>query len=139
MAFNFEFPYTDPNFYNDDWILNKMKELLSFMESMEVWKTEYEEAYEDYKKMLEDIENGTFPESIQKAFYNWMSEHAIDLVGKLVNLVIFNITDDGYFVAYIPQSWDEITFGTTGLDENIPLQPEYGHLVLSYEASTSAY
>ena len=50
MAFNFEFPYTDPNFYNDDWILNKMKELLSFMESMEVWKTEYEEAYEDYSE-----------------------------------------------------------------------------------------
>lgn len=139
MAFNFEFPYTDPNFYNDDWLLNKMKELLSFMESMEVWKTEYEEAYEDYKKMLEDIENGTFPESIQTAFYNWMSANAIDLVGKLVNLVIFNITDDGYFVAYIPESWDAITFATTGLDVDIPLQPEYGHLVLSYDAALNAY
>ena len=27
MAYNYEYPYTDPNRYNDDWLLNKMKEL----------------------------------------------------------------------------------------------------------------
>lgn len=139
MAYNYEFPYTDPNFYNDDWLLKKMQELLAWMESTQEWKEEYAQAYEDFKKMLDDIENGTFPESIRNAFTKWMSENAIDLVGSMVDLVIFNITDDGYFVAYIPESWDAITFGTTGLDVNIPLQPEYGHLVLSYEASRNAY
>lgn len=28
MAFNYEYPYTDPKQYNDDWLLNKMKELI---------------------------------------------------------------------------------------------------------------
>ena len=27
MSFNYEYPYTDPNRYNADWLLNKMKEL----------------------------------------------------------------------------------------------------------------
>lgn len=27
MAYNYEYPYVDPNRYNDDWLLNKMKEL----------------------------------------------------------------------------------------------------------------
>ena len=27
MAYNYEYPYTDPNRYNEDWLLNKMKEL----------------------------------------------------------------------------------------------------------------
>ena len=27
MAYNYEYPYTDPNRYNSDWLLNKMKEL----------------------------------------------------------------------------------------------------------------
>ena len=27
MAHNYEYPYTDPNRYNSDWLLNKMKEL----------------------------------------------------------------------------------------------------------------
>lgn len=27
MAYNYEYPYTDPNRYNSDWLINKMKEL----------------------------------------------------------------------------------------------------------------
>ena len=50
----------------------------------------------------------------------------------IATMIFFGITDDGYFVAYIPESWDDITFNTTGLDITIPIQPEYGHLVLSY-------
>ena len=50
----------------------------------------------------------------------------------IATMVFFGITDDGYFVAYIPESWSTITFNTTGLDIDVELQPEYGHLVLSY-------
>lgn len=46
--------------------------------------------------------------------------------------VYFGITDDGYFCATITDAWDSIKFNTTGLDINLPIQPEYGHLVLSY-------
>ena len=50
----------------------------------------------------------------------------------IVTMVFFGITDDGYFVAYIPESWDDITFRTTELDIFLSIQPEYGHLVLVY-------
>ena len=46
--------------------------------------------------------------------------------------VYFGLSDAGYFVAYIPKTWDNIKFGTTGLDVNVPIQPQFGHLVLSY-------
>lgn len=131
MAFNFEYPYVDPTQYNADWLLKKMKELLARMDSMDEWRAEYEAAYEDYKKMVEDIENGTFPDSIVNAFNKWMSENALDLVGALVKNVFFGLTDDGYFVAFIPESWDDIIFGTTGLDD-FPAGVDYGHLTLSY-------
>lgn len=132
MAFNYEFPYTDPNLYNDDWLLKKMKDLLAWMKETDEWKQEYEQAYEDFKKVIEDIENGNFPDSIVNAFNKWMQENAIDLVGQLVKMVFFGITNDGYFVAYIPEYWDDIIFNTTGYDINIP-DFEFGHLVLSYE------
>lgn len=131
MAFNFEYPYVDPTQYNADWLLKKMKDLLARMESMDEWRAEYEEAYEDYKKMVEDIENGTFPASIVGAFNKWMSENALDLVGAMVKNVFFALTDDGYFVAFIPENWDDIIFGTTGLDD-FPAGIDYGHLTLSY-------
>lgn len=50
----------------------------------------------------------------------------------IATMVFFGITGDGYFVAYIPESWDDITFYTTELDIFLPLEPEYGHLVLAY-------
>ena len=50
----------------------------------------------------------------------------------IATMVFFGITDDGYFVAYIPESWDDITFYTTELDIFLPIEPEYGHLVLAY-------
>lgn len=50
----------------------------------------------------------------------------------IVTMVFFGLTDDGYFVAYIPESWDDITFYTTELDIFLPIEPEYGHLVLAY-------
>ena len=132
MAYNYEFPYTDPNLYNDDWLLKKMKELLEWMHNTDEWKNEYEEAYNDFKEMVEQIENGTFPDSIKNAFYKWMRENAISLVGEMVKNVFFEISPDGYFIAWIPDGWDDIVFNTTGLDITLPLMPDFGHLVLSY-------
>ena len=134
MAFNYEFPYTDPNFYNDDWLLSKMKELLIWMENTDKWKTDYEQAYNDFKQMVEDIENGTFPESIADAFNRWMRKNAISIVGEMVKMVFFEISDEGYFIANIPDGWDDIIFNTTYYDIILYEHPEYdyGHLVLSY-------
>ena len=51
--------------------------------------------------------------------------------------IFFGLTDSGYFVAYIPETWDEISFATTGYDTVVPIQPEYGHLVLDYPGEES--
>lgn len=132
MAFNYEFPYTDPNLYNDDWLLKKMKELLVKLDELEVWKSEWTDEYNKFKELVEMIEAGVFPESIRDAFADWMRANALNLVGELVKMVYFGITDTGYFVAYIPEGWEDIIFNTTGLDITLPGY-EYGHLVLSFE------
>ena len=132
MAFNYEFPYTDPNLYNDDWLLAKMKELLIKLKEIEDWEADFENAYKELKEMIEEIEAGNFPQSIQDAFKKWMQENAIALVGELVKMVFFGITDDGYFVAYIPEYWDDIIFNTTGYDLMVAGY-DFGHLTLSFE------
>lgn len=132
MAFNYEFPYTDPNLYNDDWLLSKMKELAAAIKDLDDWRSEWEEEYENLLELIRQIEAGIFPESIQEAFKKWMQENALSLVGELVKMVFFGITDNGYFVAYIPEGWDDIIFNTTGYDINVP-DFDFGHLTLSFE------
>lgn len=34
MAYNYEYPYIDPNRYNSDWVLNKMKEVVNIVEQL---------------------------------------------------------------------------------------------------------
>ena len=81
---------------------------------------------------MDKINAGELPEAVYQELRTWIEVNAIDIIGSLVKAVYFGITDDGYFVAYIPESWGDIIFNTTGLDINLPIQPEYGHLVLSY-------
>lgn len=134
-----KYNYTDFHELNLSWLIAAVKELLNEVDNLLSWKDTHEEEYEQLKELYDQIISGNFPDSVKQAFYDWMTQNAANIVGNMVNMVIFNITDDGYFVAYIPSSWDEIQFGTTGLDVNSDLVPEYGHLVLSYEASTNAY
>lgn len=129
------YPYTDAHELNLDYVLNKIKELWEVVKELDDWKTEHQAEYEQLKALYDQIISGNFPASIKNAFYTWMQNNAIDLVGEMTKLVIFNITDDGYFVAYIPESWDDILFGTTGLDVISTVVPEYGHLVLSYNTN----
>lgn len=56
-----------------------------------------------------------------------------NIVDKYIATMIFvGISDAGYIIYNIPASWKHITFNTTGLDIEVKIQPEYGHLVLSY-------
>lgn len=54
-------------------------------------------------------------------------------VEEFISTMIFvEISDAGYIVYYIPETWKDITFNTTGLDIILKDYPEYGRLVLSY-------
>ena len=69
----------------------------------------------------------------------WIDNFNTEAIEKIIKesilkMVIVNITDDGYIVIYIPESWDDIVFNTTGYDIAIEDRPDidYGHLVISY-------
>lgn len=130
MSF-FEFPHTRT--YDSDlgWIIQTIKSLGEAVESLDAWKAEHEEEYKQLKALYDAVMSGNFPPEITTAFTRWMQRYGLDLVGELVKMVFFGITDDGYFVAYIPEGWDDIIFNTTGYDITIS-DRDYGHLVLSF-------
>ena len=128
----FEFPHTRT--YDSDlgWIIKTIKTLGEVVETMEEWKHEHEAEYAQLKALYDAVMSGNFPPEIVNAFTKWMKTYGLDLLGELAKLVFFGINDDGYWVAYIPDSWEDIIFNTTGLDISLPDYPEYGRLVLSF-------
>lgn len=53
------------------------------------------------------------------------------IIEKSIKNVWFGLTQSGYFVAYIPESWSDIKFATSGYD-TIANNVNYGHLILKY-------
>lgn len=130
MFFN-QYPYINLNDLNLDYLLKHLKDLVQAVGSLDGWREEHEKEYEELKALYDGLVAGEFPAGMEDALKQWVIDNSVSIIGELIKHVFFNLTDDGYFVAYIPDSWSDIIFGTTGLD-TFPAGIDYGHLTLNY-------
>ena len=79
-------------------------------------------------------------QEVQDWIANFDTSYLEQLIQKYIaNMIYVYISDAGYIIYYIPESWNDIQFNTTGLDiTNDQLSNnkhvanyDYGHLVLS--------
>lgn len=68
---------------------------------------------------------------VQEWIDNFDTSFMEEIIAQYIKMVFFGLTDDGYFVAYIPDSWNEIQFSTSQYDNFTSIEPEYGHLIIS--------
>ena len=69
---------------------------------------------------------------VQDWIDNFDTSYAEKIISEhLATMIFVEINMNGYIVYNIPESWNDITFNTTGLDITIP-DTEFGQLVLSY-------
>lgn len=120
-AFGERFPYTNFHDLNLDWIIKEIKRVIADEEQQNTNIAELKEQVAN----LEEWVNNYDPSFIQTTVLEYLES-------ILAHMIFVEISDAGYFVYHIPNGWEEITFHTTGLDIELPIQPQYGHLVLSY-------
>ena len=130
-GFENKYPYTDFHEMNLDWVLTEIKKHEDSINDIYRILNEWV----DSQKKLIDLYNaicaGKLPQELSNAIKAWIRDNFYDIVGDMTKMVFFGLTDDGHFCAYIPESWNDITFNTSGLDD-FPAGVEYGHLILSY-------
>ena len=126
-----KYPYTDFHELNLDWILKNIHHIVKSVEDLNAWKTQHEAEYQQLYDYYSSLMDGDLSPELISAISDWCQNNRLDLVGDLVHLVFFGIDMDGYFVVYMPESWNDVTFGTSGLDD-FPAGIEYGHLTLTY-------
>lgn len=84
----------------------------------------------DFADDLEELEKEL--QTVQEWIDNYDTSYAESIIKEyLAKMIYVEINDAGYMVYNVPSEWSDIEFHTTGLDIDVPIQPEYGHLVLS--------
>lgn len=131
MSF-FEFPHTRT--YDSDlgWLIKHVNSYDEVINELNAWIAENEPKMEALEVLYYQLLNGNLPQGVKDGIADWCRTNIPDLVGELVKMVFFGLTDDGYFTAFIPESWDDIIFNTSEYDIIVASMPEYGHLILSY-------
>ena len=77
---------------------------------------------------IEKVKKGDYVSLYLDSISNWIDEHLIDIIGRSASFIVFGLNNDGYFVAYVPESWDFISFDTEADYNN----HNYGKLILEY-------
>ena len=111
---------------------DKVEHYLDYIaKMMNDWNIEFTEEMEAQFAELWNTVNGSF----QDDFDRWFEANINEYIRTAIKQVYFGLTLDGYFVAYIPDSWDDIIFDT-GYNYG---EDTYGRLILRWDVDNSGY
>lgn len=91
--------------------------------------------HEDVAKLQElfqKFQDQGLAELYEKLLRQWVDDNMERIISRAVKFVYFGLTNDGYFCAYIPDSWDEITFDTGAVYG----RSDYGRLILKMKTDS---
>lgn len=110
-------------------LLNK---LICYAENMGAQVNINTEDIQKLKDELQKLEDGGLIEIYEQQILDWINDNMERLIKQAVQFVYFGLTDDGYFCAYIPESWSEITFDTGAVFG----RSDYGRLILKMQTDS---
>jgi hypothetical protein len=82
---------------------------------------------------FEKFKESGFVDYYAEQIRDWINENVPWLFETFAKMVFFGLTDDGYFCAYVPESWSDIEFDTGATFG----QYDYGRLILRYNVDGS--
>ena len=91
--------------------------------------------HEDVAKLQElfqKFQDQGLAELYEKLLQQWVDDNMERIISRAIKFVYFGLTNDGYFCAYIPDSWDEITFDTGAVYG----RSDYGRLILKMQTDS---
>lgn len=93
------------------------------------WVGEYTD---EVQAKLDELENLLW-NGLEKAVDEWIAKNLTYIFNHVAKQVYFGLNQEGYFVAYIPDGWDDIIFDT-GMNYG---EDTYGRLILRWDVDGS--
>lgn len=120
-------------YYNVDSIEQRTKalcmelhKLVCYADMLGIKINENHGSIEALANEFDEFKASGFLDYYEQQLEAWIAENMPDIIAKAIKMVFFGLTLDGYFVAYIPESWSDIVFDTGAVYGS----EEYGRLIL---------
>lgn len=84
---------------------------------------------EKLRQEFEELREGKFWDYYEAQIMQWVAENMPAIMAAAARQVVFGLTSDGYFCAYIPDAWRDIIFDT-GMMYG---RSDYGRLILRFD------
>lgn len=84
------------------------------------------------KELFQKFQESGFDDYYKDQVEQWINQNLDFIFTHTVKQVFFGLTQDGYFVAYIPKSWNDIIFDT-GM---VYSDDTYGRLILRWDVDS---
>ncbi len=108
-------------------IQEKLNEVITSENHLNEWQQAQDEVIGLLEQKVDDFIAGGYKEDFDKFVTEWLDANIQEALAKAAHMVFFGLTDDGYFIAYIPSDW-AFVFDTVMDYSN----DNYGSLVIKY-------
>lgn len=81
---------------------------------------------------FEELKEGGYIDYYIQQIQAWIDANMQSIIERAIKFVYFGLTEDGHFCAYIPDSWDGITFDTGAVYG----RSDYGRLILKMQVDS---
>lgn len=104
-----------------------------YAEQMGISVNEYVAQVEELEAQFEQFKESGFEDYYYEQIVNWINNNFETVANALLyRMVFFGLNQEGYFVAYVPDSWNDIIFDTGAVFG----ESDYGRLILKYDVDS---
>ena len=111
-------------------LCRNLEKLIQYAEGLSVNTNELKALYEEVLADYENLINGGLADLYREQAKEWISENLEYIYRYTIAQIYFGLDDTGHLVAFIPESWENLSFYTP-LDYSN--QETYGHLQILLE------
>lgn len=115
------------------WIARQLHKIVDYAEYLGKETNISIDIVNELEKEFEQFKETGFLEYYQAQLKLWIDENMPEILSDAIKVIYFGLNEDGYFVAYAPESWDEIVFDTGAVYG----EDTYGRLMLRYNVDGS--
>lgn len=107
----------------------RLGSLIDYVQTLTDGENQTASELEELKALFEQFQESGFDDYYKEQIQEWIKNNLATLWGMFASQVYFGITDNGYFCAYVPESWNDIEFDTGAVYGT----DQYGRLILRYD------